>query len=175
MELLGEGWANQILQRGRRHKQSFYRQPLSLENEIDSYLSDTATGTEILLFWQVSISFPSPISLGFTVYIKENQLRYPTLFQLAMDILPIQASAVPCERVFSSGKETMTARRNRISSMLMEALQILKFAIIHGHNLNFTTGLGLKDEIEWLSTLETQRSGIPEDLPSFLKSLTLDV
>ena len=119
--------------------------------------------------------FLHPISLELTVYIKENQLRYPTLFRLAMDILPIQASAVPCERVFSSGKETMTARRNRISPMLMEALQILKFAIIHGHNLNFTTGLGLKDEMEWLSTLETQRSGIPEDLPSFLKSLTLDV
>ena len=101
-------------------------------------------------------------------------MRYPTLFRLAMDILPIQASAVPCERVFSSGKETMTARRNRISPMLMEALQILKFAINHGHSLSFTTGLGLKDEMEWLSGLEVQRSGIPEDLPSFLKSLTLN-
>ncbi|KZT18614.1 hypothetical protein NEOLEDRAFT_1021773, partial [Neolentinus lepideus HHB14362 ss-1] len=51
---------------------------------------------------------------------------YPTIFKLAMDILPIQGSAVPCERVFSSGKETVTDRRNRLSPELMEALQMLK-------------------------------------------------
>jgi hypothetical protein len=62
-----------------------------------------------------------------------------------MDILPIQASAVPCERVFSSGKETMTACRNCISGELMEALQLLKFSICQGRGLNltldFTSGL----------------------------------
>ena len=46
-----------------------------------------------------------------------------------MDIIPIQASSVACEQVFSSGKQTMTPRRGRISAQLMEALQILKFAI----------------------------------------------
>lgn len=45
-----------------------------------------------------------------------------------MDILPAQASAVPCERLFSSGKETCTPRRNRIKPELMEALQTLKFS-----------------------------------------------
>jgi len=45
-----------------------------------------------------------------------------------MDILPAQASAVPCERLFSSSKETCTPRRNRINPELMEALQILKFS-----------------------------------------------
>jgi len=57
-------------------------------------------------------------------YFKENQLRWPTIFKLAMDILPIQALAVPCERVFSSGKETMTAGRSRLSHVMMEALQM---------------------------------------------------
>ncbi|KII83154.1 hypothetical protein PLICRDRAFT_119748, partial [Plicaturopsis crispa FD-325 SS-3] len=47
---------------------------------------------------------------------------------VAMDILPVQASAVPCERVFSSSKETCTLRRNRTSPRLLEALQILKFS-----------------------------------------------
>lgn len=89
-----------------------------------------------------------------------------------MDILPIQASAVPCERVFSSGKETTTARRNRIGPDLMEALQILKFAIIQGHDLSFTAGFTLKDEMEWMNDLEAQRSGVPEDLPSFIKFIS---
>ena len=52
---------------------------------------------------------------------------FPTLFAIAMDYLPIQASAVPCERVFSSSAETDTKKRNRISPLLMEALQMLKY------------------------------------------------
>ena len=54
-----------------------------------------------------------------------------------MDYLPIQASAVPCERVFSSSAETDTRRRNRISALLMEALQMLKF-FFKKERLNFT-------------------------------------
>ena len=44
-----------------------------------------------------------------------------------MDYLPIQASSVPCERVFSSSSETDTKKRNRIGPTLMEALQMLKY------------------------------------------------
>jgi hAT family C-terminal dimerisation region len=57
-----------------------------------------------------------------------------------MDYLPIQASAVPCERVFSSSAETDTKRRNRISPTLMEALQMLKYDF-RKRRLNFTEGL----------------------------------
>lgn len=46
-----------------------------------------------------------------------------------MDYLPVQATSVPCERVFSSAKETDTAKRNRMSPALMEALQLLKFTL----------------------------------------------
>ena len=59
---------------------------------------------------------------------------------LAMDVLAIQDSAVPCERVFSSGKETMSARRNWIKDDLMEALQMLKYSLNHDCELNFTAG-----------------------------------
>jgi len=51
------------------------------------------------------------------------------LFMIAMDYLPIQATSVPCKQVFSSAKETDTNKRNRMSPMLMEALQILKLSL----------------------------------------------
>jgi hypothetical protein len=58
---------------------------------------------------------------------------------MAMDYLPIQASAVPCERIFSSSAETGTKKRNRISPLLMEALQVLKF-YLKKERLNLTAG-----------------------------------
>jgi hypothetical protein len=56
-----------------------------------------------------------------------------------MDYLLIQATSVACERVFSSAKETDTAKRNRISPVLMEALQLLKFSL-KKQRLNFMEG-----------------------------------
>jgi len=64
---------------------------------------------------------------------------------MALDYLPIQASAVPCERVFSSNAETDTRRRNRISSLLMEALQMLKF-YFKKERLNFTKDWAVSEE-----------------------------
>jgi hypothetical protein len=58
-----------------------------------------------------------------------------------MDYLPIQASSVPCERVFSSAKETDTLKRNRIHPVLMEALQMLKFSLKKDRrSISFTAG-----------------------------------
>ena len=48
---------------------------------------------------------------------------------MAMDYLPVQASLVSCEQVFSSSSETDTKKRNHINGLLMEALQMLKFAL----------------------------------------------
>ena len=39
----------------------------------------------------------------------------------------MQASAVPCESVFSSGKQTATPNQNQLNLALMEALQLLKY------------------------------------------------
>ncbi|TCD59832.1 hypothetical protein EIP91_011346 [Steccherinum ochraceum] len=52
---------------------------------------------------------------------------YPALYLIALDVLPSQASAVPCERVFSSSKETDALRRGLLSPPLMEKLQMLKY------------------------------------------------
>ena len=65
-----------------------------------------------------------------------------------MDIIPIQASSVPCERVFSSGKETMTPRHGRISADLMESLQLLKYSFKKGRSLDFTAGMSWRAELK---------------------------
>lgn len=65
---------------------------------------------------------------------------YPLLYHIALDVLPVQASAVPCERVFSSSKETDTNRRANLSSEKMEQLQILKYGY-RSERLSFTDDL----------------------------------
>jgi hypothetical protein len=86
-----------------------------------------------------------------------------------MDILPIQASLVPCERVFSSSKETITARRNSLSPQLVEALQLLKFSTKQGRGMNFTQGWKKEDEIADLVRREEEQP--VEDLHTFLNNL----
>ena len=44
-----------------------------------------------------------------------------------MDYLPVQASSVPCEHVFSSSGETDSKKRNWLALGLMEGLQIRKY------------------------------------------------
>jgi hypothetical protein len=46
-----------------------------------------------------------------------------------MDYLPIMASSVPSERVFSSAGLTVTKRRTRLKPDVMEALQVMKFKL----------------------------------------------
>jgi hAT family C-terminal dimerisation region len=71
--------------------------------------------------------------------IQINKTEFPTLFAIALDYLPIQASSVSCERVFLSAKETDTVKRNHIHPVLMEALQTLKF-LLKKERFNFTSG-----------------------------------
>jgi hypothetical protein len=63
-------------------------------------------------------------------------MEFPMLFSIAMDYLPIQATSVSCEHVFSSAKDTDTAKQNRISPVLMEVLQMLKYSL-KKERLNF--------------------------------------
>jgi hypothetical protein len=82
-----------------------------------------------------------------------------------MDILPVQSSSVPCERVFSSSKETITPRRNQISAELMESLQIWK----QDKELNFTEGMGEAEDIQEFESLAAEN--VPEDICSYTCSL----
>jgi hypothetical protein len=84
-----------------------------------------------------------------------NERVFPTLFRIAMDYLPIQASSVPSERIFSSSSETDTRKRNRIHPILMEALQMLKLALKKGR-MDFMQGW-VADEKDMT---ETEAEGI---------------
>jgi hypothetical protein len=42
-----------------------------------------------------------------------------------LDILPSQASSVPCERIFSTAKLTATDRRSRLKADIFEILQVM--------------------------------------------------
>jgi hAT family C-terminal dimerisation region len=83
-----------------------------------------------------------------------------------MDIIPIQASSVPCERVFSSSKETITARRNSLSPKVVEALQLLKFSTRQGRELSFTEGLDRDEEVKDLE--EREEGEMVEDLRAYV-------
>ncbi|KAG6912156.1 hypothetical protein DXG01_016913 [Tephrocybe rancida] len=45
--------------------------------------------------------------------------EFPTLYAMALDFLPIQASSVPCERAFLSSGETDMSQCNQLSPALM--------------------------------------------------------
>lgn len=50
----------------------------------------------------------------------------------------MQASAVPCERIFSSSKETCALRHSLLSASLLEVLQVLKH-LYKQDRLDFTS------------------------------------
>ena len=68
-----------------------------------------------------------------------NHSTFLTLFAMAMDYLPIQATSVPCECIFSSSGKTDTKRRSCINPLTMEVLQMLKFHL-KKERLDFTKG-----------------------------------
>ena len=87
---------------------------------------------------------------------------------MALDYLPIQASSVPSERIFSSSAETDTKRRNRIHPVLIEALQMLKFSFKQ-RRLDFTDGWAVtEDELEYYADDD-------EDSADLLGKLTSDI
>jgi hypothetical protein len=86
-----------------------------------------------------------------------------------MDYLPIQASSVPCERVFSSSAETDTKKRNRISATLMEALQMLKYDF-RKRRLTFTQGTKLDARV----LMDDEPDDEPELCASGVESLFWD-
>jgi len=98
--------------------------------------------------------------------MQENSDRHPTLFRVALDFLPAQASSVPSERAFSSSAETDALKRNSISPVNMERLQLLKY-LIKRDRLNLTELLQLtEEELERLNRYQDEIAGFEFDLAS---------
>ncbi|EAU93647.2 hypothetical protein CC1G_02877 [Coprinopsis cinerea okayama7 len=88
----------------------------AVEEELKAYLEEPGPiGDEAIA------------NFDLVAYWQSKRYIFPTIYRVALDIMSSQASAVPCERVFSSGKETDTMRRAGLSPAMMEVLQILKF------------------------------------------------
>jgi hypothetical protein len=62
------------------------------------------------------------------IRLQDHAQLFPTLARIALDILPCQASSVPCERLFSGSKQTAVDRRASLGAERFEELQIMKFA-----------------------------------------------
>lgn len=83
-------------------------------SELRRYLNDrpgdVTKDTDIVKWWQ------------------DHAVLFPTLARIALDILPCQASSVPCERLFSASKQTADLCRLSLGLKWFEELQIMKFA-----------------------------------------------
>jgi hAT family C-terminal dimerisation region len=127
----------------------------TIEQEFQSFVSAPLSpkGTSTLKFWEVCEAKRS-VNLFDHSEKQSSQSMHLTLFEISLDYLPIQASTVPSERAFSSSAETDTKKRNRINSTLMEALQMLKFAIKKAR-LDFTSG--------WITSEREMQDEVPEE------------
>ena len=97
-----------------------------------------------------------------------------------MDVLPAQATAVPCERVFSSSKETCTLRHSQLDPGMIEMLQVLKH-FYQRNQLNFTMGLIAKEEdyaiegpVTEAAVLELLKSGKEAELNDLYTNWTIE-
>jgi len=59
-------------------------------------------------------------------FLEINSSRFPVWASLAKDYLSIMGSSVSSERAFSSAGITISKRRNRLQTDIVEALQFLK-------------------------------------------------
>lgn len=55
-----------------------------------------------------------------------QQQAYPNLSKMALDLLSIPRTSAPVERLFSSAKITITARRNKLQIATVERIECLK-------------------------------------------------
>lgn len=79
---------------------------------------------------------------------------------MARDYLPIQGSSTAAERAFSSGSLTGTKLRNRLTSEIFEALQLLKSAYRNGHISATKDAAKRIDAL--IAELDEQHFGFPE-------------
>ena len=84
-------------------------------SELRCYLGmmqrDVKKDTDIVKWWQVSsLACLETFLFANSNCHKHHAHLYPTLARIALDVLPSQASSVPCEQLFSGTKQIATDR-----------------------------------------------------------------
>ena len=59
---------------------------------------------------------------------KDHAHKFPTLARIALDVLPAQASSVPCKRLFSGTKQIATDHRASLGPVIFEEIVVMKSA-----------------------------------------------
>ncbi|KAK1229745.1 hypothetical protein PQX77_007184 [Marasmius sp. AFHP31] len=90
-----------------------------------------------------------------------NSQLWPRVFQLALNILPVQGSSVPSECVFSSAKLTKTDLRNQLSPRMMEACIILKGSYQLDGPIDFTSHFRYDPMVEELQLMMQKDDEMP--------------
>ncbi|KZT33247.1 hATC-domain-containing protein, partial [Sistotremastrum suecicum HHB10207 ss-3] len=93
----------------------------------------------------------------------KNVERYPTLARIALDVLPVQASSVACERLFSAGKHIATDTRSRLNPEMFEKLQLLKYIWRKGMVDEAKENEMLEEELEADASLFITLAAMDED------------
>ena len=83
---------------------------LELRHYLNDRPGDVTKDTNIINWWQAHAAL------------------FPTLVQIALNILLCHVSSVPCERLFSASKQTADLHQSSLSVKHFEELQIIKFA-----------------------------------------------
>ncbi len=115
----------------RKHRQEDKRAKEGWKHELQRYIDapdteDVAKTMDTLVWWRVSIICISKCNL-LTYHTQDNSRMFPTLARIALDILPIPASSVACERLFSRAKQVATPRRTRLDPEIFEAIEALHY------------------------------------------------
>ena len=113
-------------------------------SELRRYLGmmqwDVKKDTNIVKWWQVSsLACLETFLFANSNCHKHHAHLYPTLAWIVLDVLPSQASSVPCERLFSSTKQIATDRWASLGPVVFEEVTITKSA----------WGPGLGDVAAW--------------------------
>jgi hypothetical protein len=103
---------------------NFSPQASELRRYLGTMQRDVTKDTDIVEWWQVRLN-PLKCFSTLIIILQDNAKLYPTLARIALDVLPSQASSVPCERVFSGSKQIATDRQACLSPAVCEELVIM--------------------------------------------------
>ncbi|CAE6443976.1 unnamed protein product, partial [Rhizoctonia solani] len=102
--------------------------PLTPEELLTRHMNDVDTE---LLRWEQLVWDDIDVmgTVDLVEFWRKYKYEFPLLYRIAMDVLPVQASSVSSERVFSSSRLTCTRERSRLSPETVEQLQVLKHSL----------------------------------------------